>query len=96
MFESRRTWSPEEIQQVWNKATTVSGNDPSAFRKDQCGAWIERNRHGSRESAFGWEIHHIDGNPNNDALSNLAPLQWENNASGRCAVTSSGDKNVRS
>lgn len=56
---------------------------------------MKRGQYGNRESKLGWEIHHIDGNPNNNAYSNLDPLQWENNASGSCVVTSSGNKNAR-
>ncbi|MGP8071370.1 MAG: HNH endonuclease [Candidatus Bathyarchaeia archaeon] len=96
MTESRKTWSPEEIQAVWEKGTAVRENHPSLFRKDQYGAWIQRDHYGNRDAGYGWEIHHIDGNPNNNGLSNLAPLQWENNASGRCVVTSSGGMNVHS
>ena len=87
------------IQQVWNKGQIVSNNDPNEWRKDECGAWIHRTDHGNRNSQYGWEVDHI--NPSgNDSLSNLRPLQWENNANksdGRltCPITSSGVNNVR-
>ncbi len=87
------------IQQVWNKGQTVNNNDPNEWRKDECGAWIHRSDHGNRNSQYGWEVDHI--NPSsNDSLSNLRPLQWENNASksdGRltCQIMSSGINNVR-
>ena len=87
------------LQQVWNKGQIVSNNDPNEWRKDECGAWIHRTDHGNRNSQYGWEVDHI--NPSgNDSLSNLRPLQWENNANksaGRltCPITSSGVNNVR-
>ena len=87
------------IQQVWNKGQIVSNNDPNEWRKDECGAWIHRTDHGNRNSQYGWEVDHI--NPSgNDSLSNLRPLQWENNANksaGRltCPITSSGVNNVK-
>lgn len=87
------------IQQVWNKGQIVDNNDPNEWRKDECGAWIHRSDHGNRNSQYGWEVDHI--NPSgNDSLSNLRPLQWENNANksdGRltCPITSSGVNNVR-
>lgn len=35
-------FSEETIQQVWEKATPVAGNDPAVWRQDQCKAWIGR------------------------------------------------------
>lgn len=31
-------FSEETIQQVWEKATPVAGNDPAVWRQDQCKA----------------------------------------------------------
>lgn len=95
-------FSEKVIQQVWEKATVVANNDPNVFRKDQCGAWIKRSEYGNRQSSFGWEIDHItpQSKGGGDELSNLRPLQWENNMSkldGRlvCAVVADNVKNVR-
>lgn len=95
--------SQEIIQQVWEKGKIVSGNDPDVCRKDQCGAWICRKYYGNRESQYGWEIDHIkpESEGGGDELSNLRPLQWENNArkqEGRltCPVTASGKNNISS
>ena len=93
---------PEEtIQKVWEKATAVSDNDPNAWRKDHCKAWIGKRYYGDRQSQYGWEIDHIkpESEGGKDDLSNLRPLQWQNNASkqaGRltCVITSSGKENV--
>jgi len=89
------------VQAVWEKGCLVQGNNPSIFRKDQCGAWIKREDYGNTISAYGWEIDHIrpiaDGG--NDATTNLRPLHWKNNrvtSDGRltCPVRSSGNRNV--
>jgi len=87
---------------VWEKGVVVPNNDPHLWRKDQCGAWIKRSDHGNRNSQYGWEIDHIkpESEGGGDTLSNLRPLQWENNASkqgGRltCSVTAEGTGNVR-
>lgn len=90
------------IKQVWEKATAVPGYSPNEWRKDQCGAWIGWQYYGNRNSQYGWEVDHITcvANGGTDALSNLRPLQWENNASrqdGRlsCVIVASGTDNVR-
>jgi len=92
-------WSEEMIQKVWEKAKKVENFNPDEWRKDECGAWIGRNKYGNRDSQYGWEIDHIspDGA---DILSNLRPLQWENNVDKRdgrlkCNVKASGNKNVK-
>lgn len=85
---------------VWDKGKVVDSNDPKVWRKDECGAWIQFSKYGNRNSMYGWEIDHITStyNGGTDALSNLRPLQWENNlskSSGRlkCIITARGDKN---
>ena len=94
-------FSDETIQRVWEKGTVVPTFNSDEWRKDQCGAWIGRKYYGDRDSDYGWEIDHIkpvaDGGTN--LLSNLRPLQWENNAEkqeGRltCPVTSQDKSNV--
>jgi hypothetical protein len=92
-------WSEDMIQKVWEKGRIVENNDPKEWRKDECGAWIGRKFYANRNSQYGWEIDHISpGGP--DTLSNLRPLQWENNvdkSDGRlkCNVTASGKDNVK-
>ena len=91
-----------ELNQVWAKAQYVSEeNEKNGYRKDQCGAWIKGSDYGNRNSLYGWEADHITptAKGGTDAISNLRPLHWKNNASksdGRlvCAVKSNGDKNV--
>ena len=94
-------FSDETRQKVWEKGTIVPDNDPAVWRKDHCGAWINRYLYGSRNSEYGWEIDHItlESDGGSDNLSNLRPLQWENNASRQekywsCKITSSGVHNT--
>ncbi len=94
------TFSDETIQAVWEKAAEVSDTDP-VWRKDACGAWIKRDLYGNHDSTHGWDVDHIvpESDEGGDELSNLQPLQWENNISKgdgplECVVTSKGNKNV--
>jgi len=70
---------------VWNKGREIVQDgkkfDSSIWRHDICGNVMKYSEHGNTDSDNGWEIDHIKpsalGGTNN--LSNLQPLQWENN-----------------
>lgn len=75
-------FTPQEVEMVWRKATVVPGVDPSLRRLDACGAWIDRYLYGvTTQHGTGWEIDHIVpvSRGGGDHLTNLQPLQWENN-----------------
>ena len=88
------------VEAVWKKGRVVPNNDPAVWRKDKCGAWMQRSEYGN-QTRFGWEVDHIVpvAKGGSDALSNLQPLQWENNrAKGdgplKCAVSAQGTTNA--
>lgn len=95
-------YTEEIINAVWAKAEFVSYSaELSGFRKDQCGAWIQRWAYGDRSSPYGWEIDHITplSHGGDNKVSNMRPLHWGNNASrqdGRLTkyVTSEKDHNI--
>lgn len=47
------------IDKIWDKGIIVDGFNPARYRKDACGAWIDKEQYGNTESDFGWEIDHI-------------------------------------
>ena len=66
---------------VWAKGETAKGYNPVFYRRDAFGAWMQYSAHGDTLSYFGWEIAHIKPleEGGTDDLSNLRPLQWQNN-----------------
>lgn len=68
----------ETVPIVWEKGRVIAGYDAGMWRRDAYGSAMKRTEYGNRDSKYGWETDHI--NPNGgDGLSNLQPLQWENN-----------------
>ncbi|MGD9365192.1 MAG: HNH endonuclease signature motif containing protein [Desulfobacteraceae bacterium] len=75
-------WTRKQIDLVWQKAKVVEGFDPDEIRQDECDTWIRYSQYGEMDrNGNGWEIDHIKPVSMNgtDDLSNLQPLQWENN-----------------
>lgn len=84
-------FSEKDIQDAWNRATSVEGYDATRFRKDACGAWIIWNKYGDTDSMYGWVIDHVVpqslleekgfGEEMINNSLNLRALQHENNRS---------------
>jgi hypothetical protein len=92
-------YTQDIILKVWQKGIIDEYNVPNDFRKDNCGAWIERIEYENINSPYGWHIDKKDKDLNAQDITNLYPMHYKNNCRNQdgtivCKVTSIGTTNV--
>ena len=97
---NQASYADDVILKVWQKGQIDEYNIPNNFRKDNCGAWIERTEYENGNSPFGWHIDKINQDLNSDDIANLYPVHSKNNNRNldgtiNCKVTSMGTTNVK-
>ncbi len=91
----------EVVEQVWQLAQVIPGNDPAVWRKDEFGAWLHRQEYRNRNSEFGWEIADGGYRMRKMGLASLRPMQWQNHVDflvasrHQAVVTADGLRNSR-
>lgn len=74
-------YTNEKLQKIWEKGRPIPNNSPDVYRYDVCNAPMMWSEYG-KQTKYGWTVDHITpvSRGGTDELSNLRPLQWENNA----------------
>ena len=68
-------FTPERLEQIWDKGQTIRGKNPDLYRKDKFGNIMYRPSYG-KTSEMGWNVDHSKpqalGGTNH--LNNLQPM----------------------
>lgn len=75
VIKPRGNYDRSIVEEVWESADIIPGNDSALWRKDEFGTTICRSEYGNRHSSFGWEISETNGGA---YVGNLKALHVDN------------------
>lgn len=75
-MNGRKSFSRQIKRIVFKNSNPTEGN-PTIWRRDIDNKLICFPSYGDRNSSYGWDIHHIDGNPNNNEVENLIAVHYD-------------------
>jgi hypothetical protein len=72
--------SKKQIEDTWEKARPIRGQNPHAWRRDPYDNVIRRGSYGT-QGEYGWELDHRKptSKGGTDADRNIQPVHWEEN-----------------
>jgi len=72
--------SKKKIDQAWEKAKPIRGQNPVVLRKDPFGNKIRKQSYGTH-GEYGWELDHKNptSKGGSDKSVNIQPIHWEEN-----------------
>lgn len=70
----------KNIEDVWEKASTIRGKNPDVWRKDSKGQKIKKGSYGT-QGEYGWHVDHKKpkAKGGSDDTRNLQALHWKEN-----------------
>lgn len=80
-MNGRKTFNKTIRRNLFLNLERVEGYNPSIWRYDIHGNLVCFPSYGDRNSSYGWDIHHIDGNKDNNRLSNLVAVHYDTHLS---------------
>ncbi len=72
----RRKISKSKKRIIFEKAKQAEFQDSRLWKIDRHGKMMHKAAYGDRNSKYGWNIHHKDGNRSNNNISNLEAVNF--------------------
>ncbi|MCR8612951.1 MAG: HNH endonuclease [Mycoplasma sp.] len=77
MSRNRKTFNKSLIKEVWDKAKDFSNNPNFQKKLDYRKRIMYFPAYGDREHKYGWNIDHINRNPNDNNIANLRAVNFK-------------------